>query len=129
MVSAVSVSATIYDRHQVVGVFNRDVQYSYDTTTAYFLGTGGSVTWTMLIAGPIDIRGTAGRMLMDYSVSGASDGRDTSTTYGGGVGYRFSNLARVGVNAEWSRRASTRSADRNYRNNRIFAGLTWGTTS
>jgi hypothetical protein len=129
VVSAVSVAATIYDRHQVVGVFNRDVQYSYDTATAYFLGTGGSVTWTMLIAGPIDIRGTAGRMLMDYSVSGASDGRDTTTAYGGGVGYRFSNRARVGVNAEWSRRASTRSADRNYRNNRIFAGLTWGTTS
>ena len=129
VVSAVSVAATIYDRHQVVGAFNRDVQYSYDTATAYYLGTGGSVTWTMLIAGPIDIRGTAGRTLMDYSVSGVSEGRDTTTTYGGGLGYRFSNHARVGVNAEWSRRASTRSADRNYRNNRIFAGLTWGTTS
>jgi len=129
LVSAVSVSATIYDRNQVVGVFNRDVQYSYDTTTAYYLGTTGTVTWTFLVAGPIDIRGTAGRTLMDYSVSGASQGRDTTTSYGGGFGYRFSNHARLGINAEWSRRASTRSADRNYRNNRIFAGLTWGTTS
>jgi hypothetical protein len=129
LVSAVSVAATIYGRNQVLGVFNRDVQYSYDTTTVYFLGTGGSVTWTLLVAGPIDIRGTVGRTLMDYTVSGASDGRDTTTTYGGGAGYRFSNHARLGINAEWSRRASTRSADRNYRNNRIFAGLTWGTTS
>jgi hypothetical protein len=129
LVSAVSVSATIYDRNQVLGVFNRDVQYSYDTTTAFYLGTAGTVTWTYLLAGPIDVRGTAGRTLMNYSVSDASAGRDTTTLYGGGLGYRFSNHARFGVNAEWSRRASTRSADRNYRNNRIFAGLTWGTTS
>lgn len=129
LVSAVSVAATIYGRNDVLGVFNRDVQYSYDTTTVYFLGTGGSVRWTFLVAGPIDIRGTVGRTLMDYSVSGASDGRDTTTAYGGGLGYRFSNGARLGINAEWARRASTRSIDRNYRNNRIFAGLTWGTTS
>lgn len=129
LVSAVSVSATIYGRNQVLGVLNRDVQYSYDTTTAYYLATGGAVTWTFLVAGPIDIRGTAGRTLMDYSVSGASEGRDITTTYGGGVGYRFSNRARLGLNAEWSRRASDHSAERNYRNNRIFAGLTWGTTS
>jgi hypothetical protein len=129
LVSAVSVAATIYGRNEVLGVFNRDVQYSYDTATVYFLGTGGSVTWTLRVAGPIDVRGTAGRTLMDYRVSGASDDRDTTTTYGGGLGYRFANRARLGVNAEWSRRASTRSADRSYRNNRIFAGLTWGTTS
>ena len=129
VVSAVSVSATIYGRNQVSGVFNRDVQYSYDTAAAYYLGTGGSLTWTLLVVGPIDIRGTAGRTLMDYTVSGGLDGRDTTTTYGGGIGYRFSNRARVGVNAEWSRRGSTISSDRSYRNNRIFAGLTWGTTS
>ena len=110
------------------GPFNRDVQYSYDTSTVYFLGTGGSVMWTVLVAGPIDLRGTAGRTVMDYSVSGGPEGHDTTTSYGGGVGYRFSNRARIGLNAEWSRRESG-SADRRYRNNRIFAGLTWGTTS
>jgi hypothetical protein len=129
VVAAVSVTALIYGRNKVFGVLNRDVQHSYDTATAYYLGTGGAVTWTYLLVGPIDVRGTAGRTRMDYTVSGASEGRDMTTAYGGGVGYRFSNRARLGINAEWSRRESDRSAERNYRNNRIFAGLTWGTTS
>lgn len=129
LVSAVTVGATIYGRHQVQGVFNRDVQYSYDLTTDYFVGTGGTVAWTLSVIGPIDLRATAGRYLMDYRGGGGQAGSDKTTTYGGGVGYRFSNRARLGVNVEWSRRDSNRSAERGYRNHRIFAGLTWGTTS
>lgn len=129
LVSLVTVGATIYGRHQVLALFNRDVQYSYDLTTAYYVGTGGTVTWTLAVVGPIDLRGTAGRFLMDYRGGGEQAGSDKTTTYGGGVGYRFSNRARLSVNAEWSRRDSNRSAERGYRNHRIFAGLTWGATS
>jgi hypothetical protein len=53
---------------------------------------------------------------------------DTVVSYGGGVGYRFTGRLRLGLNAEWSRRDSDRSVDRQYRNHRVFAGLTWGTT-
>jgi hypothetical protein len=128
LVSLVNVGATIYGRHQVDARFSRDVQYSYDVATAYYLGTGGTVTWTYLLAGPIDVRGVVGRNQNDYSVAGDALGHERLTTYGGGVGYRFSNRARLGVNADWSRRESTKSAERNYRNHRIFAGLTWGAT-
>jgi putative beta-barrel porin BBP2 len=128
LVSLVNVGATIYGRHQVDARFSRDVQYSYDVATAYYLGTGGTVTWTYLLAGPIDVRGVVGRNQNDYTVAGDALGHERLTTYGGGVGYRFSNRARLGVNADWSRRESTKSAERNYRNHRIFAGLTWGTT-
>lgn len=129
LVSAVAVGATIYGRHQVQVVFNRDVQYSYELANAYYVGTGGTATWTLLVVGPIDVRGTAARYLMDYRGIGTAPGSDTTTIYGGGVGYRFSNRARLGANVEWSRRDSNRSAERGYRNHRIFAGLTWGTTS
>lgn len=128
LVSAVAVGATIDGRHQVQALFNRDVQYSYDLTTDYYIGTGGTLTWTLAVVGPIDLRGTAGRYLMDYR-GGERTGSDRLTTYGGGAGYRFSNRARLGVNVEWARRDSDRSAERGYRNHRIFAGLTWGTTS
>ena len=76
------------------------------------------------------MRGTAGRYLMDYATGGvATSGNDTTTSYGGGLGYRFTNRCALGINAEWIRRDSTRSADRAYRNHRVFVGLTWGTTS
>jgi hypothetical protein len=127
LVSLVNIGATIYGRHQVDARFSRDVQYSYDVANAYYLGMGGSIQWTYLLAGPIDIRGSAGRTLNDYTIA-AGLGHERLTTYGGGIGYRFSNRARLGANAEWSRRDSTKSADRAYRNHKIFAGLTWGAT-
>ncbi len=129
VVSAVTVGATLYGRHQVQALFSRDVQYSYDLTTDYYVGTGGTLIWTLAIAGPLDVRGTAGRYLMDYRGGAGQPGRDRSTIYGGGMGFRFSNRARLGVNIEWSRRDSTKSFDRGFRNRRIFTGLTWGTTS
>jgi hypothetical protein len=129
LVSAVSVGATIYGRHHVQGVFNRDVQYSYDEATDYYLGTTVGVTWTMLVAGPIDVRGTGARTVMDYRNVSEPTGRDVMNTYGGGIGYRFGSRARAGFNVEWLRRDSDSSTERRYRNHRYFFGLTWGTTS
>jgi putative beta-barrel porin BBP2 len=130
IVASVSVGATIYGRHSLQTQFSRDVQYSYDPNSPYFLGTGGSVTWTSLVAGPIDVRGTAGRQQMSYRTIGGDasgeSGGDHVVTMGGGVGYRFSHHARLGINADWSRRNSTRSTSRDYSNHRVFASLSWG---
>ena len=126
LVSAVSIGATIYGRHQLQAIVNRDVQYSYDENTDYYLGTTIGFTWTTLVVGPVDVRGTATRNLMDYRAATSDAGHDTMTTYGGGVGDRFTTRARLGINVDWSHRDSDRSADRGYRNHRIFAGLTWG---
>ncbi|HYT75899.1 MAG TPA: hypothetical protein VEL79_14190 [Vicinamibacterales bacterium] len=126
-VAAVGIGATIYGRNQLQADFNRDVQYSYDLITPYYVGTGGHVTWTTLVAGPVDMRGTFQRTLMHYRGL-LTPGDDRTMSYGGGIGYRFSGHARLGINAEWARRDSDQSATRRYRNHRIFAGLTWGTT-
>ena len=128
LVSAVSVGATIYGRHQVQGLLNRDVQYSYDEATDYYLGTTFGLTWTMLVRGPIDVRGTGTRSVMDYRNVSEPTGRDVMNTYGGGIGYRFGSRARAGFNVDWSRRDSDSSAERRYRNHRYFFGLTWGPT-
>lgn len=128
VVSTVNIKALIYTRHEMVAQFSRDVQYSYDLDNDYYIGTGGTLTWTWLLFGPIDVRGTGGRYLMDYRGGPFADS-DTSTTYGGGVGYRFGTRARLGANITIVRRDSKISPERNYRNQRLFAGLTWGLTS
>jgi hypothetical protein len=128
LVAAASIGATIYTRHQLQASFNRDVQYSYDLLTPYYVGTAGAVTWTTLLAGPIDIRGTFQRTRMRYRGGTGAPGHDDSQSYGGGIGYRVSSgRARLGINVEWARRDSDQNALRTYRNHRIFAGLTWGT--
>lgn len=129
VVSAVSVGATIYNRHQVQGLVNRDVEYSYDEATDYYLGTTFGLTWTMLVVGPIDVRGTGTRSMMDYRNVSEPTGRDVMNTYGGGIGYRFGSRARLGFNVDWSRRESDSSPERHYRNHRYFFGLTWGSTT
>ncbi len=128
LVSTVSVAATIYGRHQLQALVNRDVQYSYDEATDYYIGSTVGITWTTAVVGPLDVRGTGTRSLMDYRGVAADAGRDTMMSYGGGIGYRFSTRVRIGINMDWSRRDSDRSAEHRYRNHRIFAGLTWGTT-
>ena len=127
LVSSVAIGATLYGRHDLQAVVNRDVQYSYDEATDYFVGTTTGLTWTTLLGGPFDVRGTASRTLMDYR--GAVDaGSDVMKTFGVGFGYRFTERLRAGLNVEWSRRDSDRSVDRQYRNHRVFSGLTWGAT-
>jgi hypothetical protein len=127
LVSAVNIKAMIYGRHELLAQFSRDVQYSYDLDNDYYVGTGGTVTWTWLLFGPIDVRATGGRYLMDYRGGPLADS-DTSMTYGGGIGYRFGKAARLGANIAISRRDSKNSPERNFRNQRLFAGLTWGIT-
>jgi hypothetical protein len=127
VVASAAIGATISGRHQLQASYLRDVQYSYDPSTPYYVGNGGNVTWTTVVVGPWDVRGTAGRTLMNYRGGAPHADTDTSTIYGGGLGYRFSEHARLGVNAEWAERDSDRAADREYRKRRIFASLTWGT--
>jgi hypothetical protein len=125
--AAVTVGASIYSRHQLQANVSHDVHYSYDQTTLYYLSTATGFTWTTVVAGPIDVRATASRSVMDYRGEGTTDaGEDLFVTYGGGVGYRFTPRARLGVDVDWSHRESSRSAEREYRNHRLFAGLTWG---
>lgn len=128
MTAAVSVTAQIYTRHKLTANVGRDLQYSYETDTQYYIATTTGFTWTSVIAGPVDVRGTATRTLMDYS-PGSLDGHgglDTFIDYGAGLGYRVTPRARLGLDLDWSRRESDRSAVREYRNHRLFFGLTWG---
>ena len=131
LVATATVGTTLWNRHRVEMVFARDIRYSYERNTPYYLATGGNVIVTSRIAGPFDVRLTGSRQSLAYrGVRGQPiperPGNDTVNSYGGGIGYRLREQLRLGLNAEWSGRDSQRSLDREYRNRRIFAAVTWG---
>jgi len=126
LVAVVNIGATIVGRHRLDTTFTRDLRYSYEDETPYYLSTGGTVTLTTQVSGPFDVRVTGTLQSLDYGQSNAGQSSDTYKSYGGGVGYRIRQTLRVGVNVEWSRRDSE-VADRAFNNNRVYGTFTWGT--
>ena len=104
--------------------------YSLDETTPYYISTGGSITATQQIVGPLDVTGNVGRQSLNYrstDPTGARDRIDHVNIYGGGVGFRVGNSVRVGMNIEqWRRSSSDAAIGRTYDRMRIFASLTYG---
>ena len=89
--------------------------------------TGGRVTMTHQLAGPLDVQALAGRQTMGYRnrhVQGDTR-RDQVETYGGGAGYRLRQTMRLGVTWEVNRRSSVLD-ERRYVRRRVFASLTYG---
>jgi hypothetical protein len=128
LVVAVTSGVTLFDNHRVDVSMTRDLTYSYDPETPYFIGTSATVAWTFAIGGPFDIRTSATRDRMRYEAAtgDAEPQFDNFEEYGVGVGVRFRRRLRVGVQADFVSRDSKMSADRNYDNHRIYGTLTWG---
>jgi hypothetical protein len=127
LVAQVGASVTVYDRHRFDVAVNRDLTYSYDRETPYYIATSESLTWTYGIAGPFDVKLNVAHNNMHYRArSGTSAGDDTYASYGAGFGYRLRKRLRIGVQGDWSQRDSQRAVDRAYQNHRIYGTLTWG---
>jgi Putative beta-barrel porin 2 len=127
-VAALSLSTTIHDKQHIDTSFGRDVQYSYEQDTVFYLETGVQAAWTWEVAGPLELRLSGSRSRLHYespSLTGANDD-DIATNYGGSVGWRLRQHLKVGVNADWRERGSERSADREFHNRKISAFVTWG---
>ena len=105
----------------------RDVQYSFEDLEPYYLSTGGRVTLTHQLVGPLDVQALAGRQTMAYRrrLAPEESHRDRAETFGGGVGYRLRETMRLGFNWELNRRLSALDA-RRYVRRRLFASLTYG---
>jgi hypothetical protein len=112
------------------GTFERDVRYSYELLQPYYLTNGGRLTATQIIAGPFDVQGTIGRQNLEYRnfepIAGTPEGRtDTIVTWGGGIGFRLGDTARLGLNFDQTDRDSVLPG-RRYDRQRIFATVTYG---
>jgi hypothetical protein len=105
----------------------RDVQYSFEDLEPYYLSTGGRLTVTHQLVGPVDLQAFGGRQTMAYRRRQAADDarHDRVDTYGGGAGYRLRDNVRLGVTWETNRRRSALD-ERRYERRRIFASLIYG---
>ena len=105
----------------------RDVQYSFEDLAPYYLSTGGRLTVTHQLVGPLDLQAFGGRQSMAYrqrQLPGAAR-RDHVETYGAGAGYRLRDNLRLGVTWESNRRKSALD-EREYVRRRVYASLTYG---
>lgn len=128
IVAQVEVRYTMFNRTRVETRFTRDVEYSYLDDQPYYVTTGGTVTVTQQLGGRFDVQVVAGRERLRYQplADAALDaaGLDTTSTIGGGVGYRLGQTARLGANVEFVDRESHR-AGRSYDRRRIFGSMAY----
>ena len=76
---------------------DRDIQYSYESRTPYYIQTGWTATLTQRITGRWDVQLTGGRDRLAYqAIAQAVDGRtDFVGRFGGGIGYTVGEQTRV----------------------------------
>jgi hypothetical protein len=123
-----NVGILFYDQYKLDTTFTRDVRYSYERALPYYIVSGVRATLAVRTYGRVDLRALVGRESMDYrSLNGlSSPGTDLLVVYGGGLGCRVADHARIAVDAELSRRSSERDNARDFRNHRVLALFTWG---
>jgi hypothetical protein len=126
--SDVNVSYSAPSQTRLGLAVNRDVQYSFEIDTPFYVQTGWTASITQRIIGRWDIQGTAGRDRLAYRANELFAGRerlDRIDRVGGGIGYQFGEDTRVGFDVHSFQRQSD-LATRTYRTLRAGASVTYG---
>jgi hypothetical protein len=91
----------------------RDANYSFDVRWPYYLLSAATLTVTEQVRGPWDVQARGTLQRLDYraealaiSVTPIGNTTDRVTLFGGGVGYRVGQRARVGLNVDYQTRRS-----------------------
>jgi hypothetical protein len=128
VVAEVGAGFTAFESHRFEVRVHRDLDYSYDRATPYFVATSESLEWTHSLGGLFDVKLNALHDRMHYMgpTGTPTVGDDVYTTYGAGFGYHLRPHFRLGVQGDWSTRDSQRDSSRGYRNRKIYGTLTWG---
>ena len=90
----------------------RDVDYSFDILTPYYVRTAVNASVAQQLFGPVDLIVRGGRQSLAYrGIAGdvrlAANRTDFVYSYGGGIGYRVGDDLRVGFNVDQYRRTSS----------------------
>jgi hypothetical protein len=92
----IDVAYTAPTQTRLSAAVDRDIQYSYDSATPYYLQTGWTVTLTQRIIGRWDAELSGGRDRLSYQALRLSDRRtDHVNRYGGSVGYTIGQELRM----------------------------------
>lgn len=106
---------------------DRDVAYSFEDVYPYYLQNGVNVSITQRLVGSLEAAVQGRRAWLDYRIleNAAPQRRDQVTSYGGGIGYRFGTVVRLGLDVEQIERRSD-LPERDYRGLRVFGSLRYG---
>jgi hypothetical protein len=112
MVADVELAYQVRDLTRFVGLVQRDVDYSFEPSQAYYVSTGLRLSVVQAIGGGWDVVAHAART--DLSYRARSDGsdperdrRDRVHAYGLGVGRRLGTEVRLGLDLEHVTRSSS----------------------
>jgi hypothetical protein len=128
-IAATSLSFLARDTTRIDGVLNRDLDYSIQQSTPYFVSTTAQISLTQIVVGHVDAVGRLGRTLLSYRnlQSGLGGGiqlagrEDRTNLFGAGMGYRFNIDARVGFDLNYVKRLSALDG-------RLYSGMQFGGT-
>ena len=136
-VAAVELSSVIRGNTRLGMQLSRDVSYSYDVTTPYYLLSTGGLSLGRRLGERWEITGNAAKNILGYRSSrlvaadpeptnpGVTIRRDYVYTYGGGLDYKISDSVRCGIRAEHIRRDSGVPLH-GYRATRVLASIGYG---
>lgn len=104
----INVAYTAPTQTRLAAVVNRDIQYSYQDATPYYVQTGWTTTLTQRISGQLDFQLTGGRDRLAYQVAGPTVDAHTDfvSRFGGGIGYRLGEQMRVSFDVNSYHRSS-----------------------
>jgi hypothetical protein len=129
LTAAVAVAYAIRDRTRFGVTFDRDLRYSFEDLTPYYISTGGRLTITHRLYGNVDGEVFGGVERLAYEAwldaADANNSTDSIRSVGGGLGYRLGDGSRVGITVDYATRSST-TDHRDYSRTRIYGTLTYG---
>lgn len=104
----VDVSYTMPTQTRLGAAVERDVQYSYEDRTPYYIQTGWTATLTQRVTGRWDVQLSGGRDRLAYqAIVAAIDARtDFIGRFGGGVGYELGDQIRASFDVSSYHRSS-----------------------
>jgi hypothetical protein len=122
----VDVAYTAPTQTRLGAAVDRDVQYSYESTTPYYVQTGWTATLTQRVTGRWDLQLSGGRDRLSYQAIDPRDARrDFVGRFGGGVGYTVGDQMRVSFDVNSFYRRS-QDPGREYGSMRAGLSVTYG---
>lgn len=102
-----NVSYTAPSQTRLSAAVSRDIQYSYDLLTPYYVQTGWTATLTQRITGRWDAQASGGRDRLAYQgVIDELDRGDFVGRWGGGIGYSIGDQVRISFDIQSFYRSS-----------------------
>lgn len=133
LVALVDASYTMRESTRFAISFARDLEYSYEVTSPYYVSNGGTVTVTQALGPTWSLIGRAGRTTLEYQslvglgtpIEDLTTRNDRVLTYGFGCGRLVRSDIHLTINADWTTRNSI-ALGHNYSGVKVGGSVTYG---